>query len=70
MVMYQSTFISEYVLPYLQIYVVDCSDHQRLEETSHELAELLEDEKLRGVPMLVYANKQDLASGEELVGEP
>ncbi|CAH0697208.1 unnamed protein product [Spodoptera exigua] len=44
------------------IYVVDCSDHQRLEETGQELAELLEDEKLRGVPLLVYANKQDLAS--------
>ncbi|XP_045455411.1 ADP-ribosylation factor-like protein 3 [Melitaea cinxia] len=44
------------------IYVVDCSDHQRLEETSLELAELLQDEKLRGVPLLVYANKQDLAT--------
>ena len=49
---------------YFQIYVVDCSDHQRLEETGQELAELLEDEKLRGVALLVYANKQDLATGK------
>lgn len=47
-----------------QIYVVDCSDHVRLEETSQELAELLQDDKLRGVPLLVYANKQDLATGK------
>lgn len=52
-----------YILHLFQIYVVDCSDHQRLEETSLELAELLQDEKLRGVPLLVYANKQDLATG-------
>lgn len=44
----------------LQIYVVDAADIQRLEETSLELLELLEDEKLQGVPVLVYANKQDL----------
>ncbi|XP_077297217.1 ADP-ribosylation factor-like protein 3 [Arctopsyche grandis] len=42
------------------IYVVDCSDKRRLEETSSELTELLTDEKLKGVPLLVYANKQDL----------
>lgn len=42
------------------IYVVDASDKKRLEETSIELYELLEDEKLVGVPVLVYANKQDL----------
>ncbi|XP_048001745.1 ADP-ribosylation factor-like protein 3 [Cydia fagiglandana] len=44
------------------IYVVDCSDHQRLEETSQELSELLQDDKLRNVPLLVYANKQDLST--------
>lgn len=42
------------------IYVVDAADRKRLEETSVELFELLEDEKLIGVPLLVYANKQDL----------
>ncbi|XP_076395476.1 ADP-ribosylation factor-like protein 3 isoform X1 [Megachile rotundata] len=44
----------------LQIYVVDSADIKRLEETGQELSELLLEEKLRGVPLLVYANKQDL----------
>lgn len=43
-----------------QIYVVDSADIKRLEETGQELSELLLEEKLRGVPLLVYANKQDL----------
>lgn len=43
-----------------KIYVVDSADIKRLEETGQELSELLLEEKLRGVPLLVYANKQDL----------
>lgn len=43
------------------IYVVDAADKKRLEETGIELYELLGDEKLADVPLLVYANKQDLA---------
>ncbi|XP_038046385.1 ADP-ribosylation factor-like protein 3 [Patiria miniata] len=43
------------------IYVIDSSDSERLEETSLELATLLSEEKLANVPVLVYANKQDLA---------
>uniref|UniRef100_A0A3B3YSY6 ADP-ribosylation factor-like protein 3 n=1 Tax=Poecilia mexicana TaxID=48701 RepID=A0A3B3YSY6_9TELE len=42
------------------IYVIDSSDRKRFEETSLELAELLEEEKLAAVPLLVFANKQDL----------
>ncbi|KAK2158411.1 hypothetical protein LSH36_171g08004 [Paralvinella palmiformis] len=42
------------------IYVIDSADKKRFEETSIELAELLEEEKLTGVPVLIYANKQDL----------
>ncbi|KAF5288643.1 hypothetical protein FQA39_LY15338 [Lamprigera yunnana] len=42
------------------IYVVDSADKPRLEETGLELYELLADEKLDNVPLLVYANKQDL----------
>ncbi|KAF7278739.1 ADP-ribosylation factor-like protein 3 [Rhynchophorus ferrugineus] len=42
------------------IYVVDSADKKRLEETGIELYELLNDDKLRNVPLLVYANKQDL----------
>lgn len=44
-----------------QIYVIDSSDRKRLEETGDELAELLLDDKLRQVPLLVFANKQDIA---------
>ncbi|XP_074602520.1 ADP-ribosylation factor-like protein 3 [Brevipalpus obovatus] len=42
------------------LYVIDSSDKKRFEETSVELVELLKEEKLREVPLLVFANKQDL----------
>ena len=42
------------------IYVIDSSDRKRFEETSVELNELLQEDKLKGVPLLVYANKQDM----------
>lgn len=51
------------------IYVIDSSDRKRFEETGEELSELMEESKLNGVPLLVYANKQDLfnaASGSEI----
>uniref|UniRef100_A0A672ZHI5 ADP-ribosylation factor-like protein 3 n=1 Tax=Sphaeramia orbicularis TaxID=375764 RepID=A0A672ZHI5_9TELE len=44
------------------IYVIDSSDKKRLEETSLELSELLEEEKLAAVPLLIFANKQDLTT--------
>ncbi|XP_033633621.1 ADP-ribosylation factor-like protein 3 [Asterias rubens] len=44
------------------IYVIDSADTTRLEETGEELGQLLEEEKLSGVPLLVFANKQDLIS--------
>uniref|UniRef100_A0A803JYN0 ADP-ribosylation factor-like protein 3 n=1 Tax=Xenopus tropicalis TaxID=8364 RepID=A0A803JYN0_XENTR len=44
----------------LLIYVVDSADRKRFEETGQELAELIEDDSLLGVPLLVFANKQDL----------
>merc|ERR1711988_1938409 len=44
------------------IYVVDSSDRRRLEEAAAELAELLEEDKLGGIPVLIFANKQDLIS--------
>ena len=59
-----------------QIYVIDSSDRKRFDETNQvrcssphtlhddlslqELSELLEEEKLHGVPLLIFANKQDL----------
>lgn len=41
-------------------YVVDSSDARRLEESGNELKELLAEDKLGGIPLLVFANKQDL----------
>lgn len=40
---------------------MDSADRKRVDETGFELNELLNDDKLNGVPVLVYANKQDLA---------
>jgi len=40
--------------------VIDSSDRRRLEESGAELNQLLEEEKMAGVPLLVFANKQDL----------
>lgn len=44
------------------IYVIDCSDRKRLMESGNEFMELLADEKLRDVPILIFANKQDLSN--------
>jgi len=52
------------------IYVVDSSDRRRLEEAGEELQELLAEDKLGGIPILIFANKQDLISAvpqEEIV---
>ena len=43
-----------------QIYVIDSGDRKRFDETAEELSELLQEEKLAGVPLMVFANKQDL----------
>ena len=43
-----------------QIYVIDSADRKRFDETGQELAELLAEDKLVGVPVLIFANKQDL----------
>ena len=43
------------------VYVVDSADDKRGEEAATELETLLKAEELKGVPLLVYANKQDLA---------
>lgn len=39
---------------------MDSSDRMRMDETSEELQKLLEEDKLAGVPILIFANKQDL----------
>ena len=45
---------------FLQVYVIDCADRRRKDETGVELQTLLEEEKLAGVPVLIFANKKDL----------
>lgn len=42
------------------IFVVDSSDLQRIKEAADELHMQLEEDDLKGVPVLVFANKQDL----------
>ena len=42
------------------IYVIDSSDSERLEETGNELYNILQQPELSGMPLVIYANKQDL----------
>merc|ERR1711879_223948 len=42
------------------VYVIDSSDRRRLDESGAELKELLAEDKLSGIPLLLFANKQDL----------
>ena len=44
------------------VYVIDSADRKRIEETGLELADILEEDKLSGVPVIVLANKQDLVT--------
>jgi len=42
------------------IFVVDSNDRQRIDEAGNELQKMLREEELTGLPILVFANKQDL----------
>ncbi|KAH9045643.1 small monomeric GTPase [Lactarius pseudohatsudake] len=42
------------------IYVIDSSDHTRLQTSRSELLTMLSEEELAGVPLLVFCNKQDV----------
>ena len=42
------------------IYVIDTNDSERINESLEELKKLVEDDLLRSVPILIYANKIDL----------
>mmetsp|Transcript_7636 Transcript_7636/g.10624 ORF Transcript_7636/g.10624 Transcript_7636/m.10624 type:complete len:186 (+) Transcript_7636:79-636(+) len=48
------------------VYVVDSADSKRLEETTIELQQLLDEEKLQDIPVLVFANKQDLMNATDV----
>merc|ERR1712166_446653 len=47
------------------VYVIDSSDRRRLEESGSELRELLAEDKLAAIPLLVFANKQDLLQAQK-----
>ncbi|SCU71741.1 ADP-ribosylation factor-like protein [Trypanosoma equiperdum] len=52
------------------VFVIDSADMERIEEARTELHYILEEEKLVGVPLLLFANKQDIpeaASQEEVM---
>jgi GTPase SAR1 family protein len=42
------------------VFVVDSMDNSRFELAREELSRLLAQDELRGVPVLIYANKQDM----------
>ena len=42
------------------IYVVDSNDEERIAESAEALAMVINEESMRDVPILVYANKMDL----------
>ena len=44
------------------IYVVDSADEERISECHNELTRLLTEELLSAVPLLVFANKQDIST--------
>ncbi|KAL2097968.1 hypothetical protein ACEWY4_007175 [Coilia grayii] len=50
------------------IFVVDCSDRQRLNEARKEFEHILRSEHLRGLPVVIFANKQDVP-GAMTVGD-
>jgi len=56
-------FVASFFLFFIwnaQVYVIDSADRRRVEETGVELGQLLDEEKLAHVPVLIFANKQDL----------
>ena len=46
------------------IYVVDSADQERFLECKQELAKLVAEDKMAGIPVLIFANKQDLLSSK------
>ena len=43
------------------IYVVDSGDRERVEESKQAFDKMIKNENIKGIPLLVAANKQDLA---------
>ena len=47
------------------IYVIDAADEARLAESGEELRAVLSDSTMKDVPVLIFANKQDLTHALE-----
>lgn len=47
------------------VYVVDSADRERINEAKDELFWILDSDEMRGVPVVVLANKQDLPNSTE-----
>lgn len=45
------------------IFVIDCADHDRLDEAKQELYRIINDREMKDVILLVFANKQDIKGG-------
>lgn len=56
----QSLWDKYYAESHAVIYVVDSSDQQRIDESKQAFDQMIGNESLRGVPLLLLANKQDL----------
>jgi len=63
------SFLPSFIRPYWRcyfpntsaiIYVIDSSDQARLSTSRTELLTMLSEEELKGVPLLVFCNKQDM----------
>lgn len=48
------------------VYMVNSADTQRLRPAAHEFRRILQDERLKHVPILVLANKQDLPGAKSV----
>lgn len=48
------------------VWVLDSNDSERFGESKNEISKLMMEDTLRGVPLLVYANKQDLPRAKSL----
>jgi ADP-ribosylation factor-like protein 3 len=44
------------------VWVIDSADLRRLYETAVELTFLLNDDRIKGIPLLIMANRQDLVT--------
>jgi ADP-ribosylation factor-like protein 2 len=48
------------------IFVIDSSDRARLSDVKKELQQLLQQEKLQGASLLIFANKQDISGASTM----